>query len=109
MQRTHGQAQYDYTGELQRREHGPRTHHRQPARRLSHRQLVRRRRANVLFFLVTTTVLTLFLAATTKSSAMVYAFALSFVSLCGYCYKLAQIRQYDQDRLYSDANWFHAA
>jgi hypothetical protein len=109
VQRSHGQPQHDYTGEMQRREHGPRTHHRQPARRISHRQMVRRRRANVLFFLVTTTILTLFLAATTKSSGMVYAFAFSFVSLCGYVYKLAQIRQFDQDRLYSDANWFHAA
>ena len=53
--------------------------------------------------------LTLFLAATTKSSAMVYAFAFSFVSLCGYVYKLAQMRQYEQDRQYGDAHWFNAA
>jgi hypothetical protein len=39
---------------------------------------------------------------------MVYAFALAFVSLCGYCYKLAQIRQYEQDSRYGDA-WFNAA
>ena len=29
---------------------------------------------------------------------MVYAFAFAFVSLCGYCYKLAQLRQYEHDR-----------
>jgi hypothetical protein len=40
---------------------------------------------------------------------MVYAFALSFVSLCGYCYKLAQLRQYERDSQYSDVRWFNAA
>src|SRR5215203_1065287 len=111
MQRSHGLTAYEgnLTGELQRRELTNRSHRPQPARRVSQRELVRRRRTNVLFFLVTTTILTLFLAATTKSSAMVYGFTLSFVSLCGYCYKLAQLRQYDQDRTYSDAHWFHAA
>jgi hypothetical protein len=110
MQRSHGLTAYEgnYTGELQRRE-PMRGHRPQPARRVSQRELIRRRRANVLFVLVAATGLTLFLAATTKSSGMVYAFALSFVSLCGYCYKLAQLRQFDQDRSYSDANWFHAA
>jgi hypothetical protein len=71
--------------------------------------VVRRRRANVLFVLVMLTAATLFLAATTKSSAMVYAFAFAFVSLCGYCYKLAQLRQYEQDRTGADAHWYHAA
>ena len=39
---------------------------------------------------------------------MVYAFALAFMSLCGYCYKLVQIRQYEQDLAYGDT-WFNAA
>lgn len=101
-----------YTGELQRRHDRDRMVHgqrHQPARRVSQREVVRRRRTNVLFVLALANVVSLFLAGTTKSSAMVYAFALAFVSLCGYCYKLAQLRQYEQDRLYSDANWFHAA
>jgi len=109
-----------YTGELQRRydrtdradrtdrEHAPVGRVR-PARRVSQREAVRRRRANVLFLLVAITATTLFLAATTKSSLMVYAFALAFVSLCGYCYKLAQLRQYEQDRTGYDAQWFHVA
>jgi len=71
--------------------------------------MVRRRRTNVLFVLAASTAVTLFLAATTKSSAMVYAFALAFVSLCGYCYKLAQLRQYEQPRPYTgDSHWFAA-
>jgi Flp pilus assembly protein TadB len=82
---------------------------RTPARRVSRREAIRRRRANVLFVLAMVTVLTLFLAATTKSSGLVYAFALSFVSLCGYCYKLAQLRQYERDSQYSDVRWFNAA
>jgi hypothetical protein len=111
LQRSHGVPAQDmgYTGELQRREHTTGHHRPMPARRISHREIIRRRRLNVLFVLVMATGLTLFLAATTKSSAMVYAFAFSFVSLCGYCYKLAQLRQFDQDRYYSDAHWFNAA
>ena len=75
----------------------------------SQRDAVRRRRANVLFVLVMATAVTLFLAATVKTSTMVYAFALAFVSLCGYCYKLAQLRQYEQDRTSADSHWYHAA
>lgn len=103
-----------HTGELARR--APREHahagHRQAhlaARSVSRREMVRRRRANVLFVLAISNVVTLFLAATTKAHAMVYAFALVFVSLCGYCYKLAQIRAYEQDVRYSEQNWFNAA
>jgi hypothetical protein len=118
-QRSHGAvAGYDrdlaYTGELERR--APRSagtrghgHRHVQAQRVSRREIVRRRRANVLYFLVAATAVTLFLAATTKSQAMVYAFALAFVSLCGYCYKLAQLREYERDRQYSEANWFNAA
>ncbi len=54
---------------------------------------VRRRRSNVLFLLVVTTACTLFLAATTSSTVMLYVFALSFLTLCGYVYLLAQLRQ----------------
>ena len=39
---------------------------------------------------------------------MVYAFAFAFMSLCGYCYKLAQIRPLEVDRD-TDTNWFNAA
>ncbi len=53
----------------------------------------RRRRANVLVLLLALTAATLFLAATTGSSAMFYAFALSFLALIGYVYLLAQSSQ----------------
>jgi hypothetical protein len=118
MQRSHLTAapasrESSYTGELARRvrEPGARSHtaRRQVhVQRISRREQIRRRRANVLFFLVGANGLALFLAATTKAHSMVYAFALAFVSLCGYCYKLAQIRQYEQDSRYGDA-WFNAA
>ncbi|MEX0846388.1 MAG: hypothetical protein WD023_01315 [Ilumatobacteraceae bacterium] len=101
------QLRESHNGELARRsEHGVRH---QQVRRVSRREVVRRRRTNVLFVLAISTAVTLFLAATTKSSGMVYAFALAFVSLCGYCYKLAQLRQYEQDRSYTgDTHWFAA-
>jgi hypothetical protein len=86
------------------------THHRQMhLHRVSQREMVRRRRANVLFLLVVTVGITGFLAATTHASAMVWAFALSFVSLCGYCYKLVQIRSLEVDRHYGEQSWFNAA
>lgn len=99
-----------YTSPLQRRSEVDASRGaRRPARPVSRREMLRRRRTNVLFILAGSTVLTMFLAATTKSSAMVYAFAFSFVSLCGYCYKLAQLRQYEQDSAYTDQRWFNAA
>ncbi len=75
------------------------------------RDELRRRRSNVLFILLMATCATLFLAATTHANAMMYAFALSFLSLCGYCYKLAQIRQLEQQgqSSYSENTWFRAA
>ncbi len=85
-------------------------HHRQMhLHRVSQREIVRRRRANVLFLLVVTVGVTGFLAATTHASAMVWAFGLSFVALCGYCYKLAQIRALELDRQHGEQHWFHAA
>lgn len=85
-------------------------HHRQMhLHRVSQREIVRRRRANVLFGLVVTVGVTGFLAATTHASSMVWAFGLSFVALCGYCYKLAQIRALELDRQHGEHNWFNAA
>ncbi len=78
-------------------------------RAMSPREALRRRRINVLFGLGAAVCVTLFLAATTKSDAMLYAFALAFVSLCGYCYKLAQLRQNERDRQYGETAWFNAA
>ena len=77
--------------------------------RVGQREMVRRRRANVLFILGISTAVSLFLLATTKSHMMAYMFALSFVSLCGYCYKLVQIKAYETDRTYGEQNWFNAA
>ena len=76
--------------------------------KVSQRELVRRRRANVFFMLVLATGVTAFLAATTKANSMAYAFAFAFMSLCGYCYKLVQIRSLEMDRT-ADTNWFNAA
>jgi hypothetical protein len=90
----------------------PRDHHghrQMQVHRVSQREVVRRRRANVLFLLGIATVGTAFLAATTKSSGMTYAFALAFVTLCGYCYKLVQIRNLEVSARYGDNTWFNAA
>jgi hypothetical protein len=79
-------------------------------RNVSSRMELRRRRTNVFFALLMLTGSTLFLAATTHTNAMMYAFALSFLSFCGYCYKLVQIRQIEQHQsTYSDNTWFRAA
>jgi hypothetical protein len=76
----------------------------------SSRQEVRRRRANVLFVLFMCSCTTLFLAATTHTNSMMYAFALSFLALCGYCYKLVQIKQLEQQaNSFQDNAWFRAA
>ncbi len=40
---------------------------------------------------------------------MMYLFALSFLALCGYCYKLVQIKQNEQQSRYADNSWFRAA
>ncbi|CAB4867760.1 unannotated protein [freshwater metagenome] len=103
---------------LQRRTHGEptlvRTHdhnHRQAHlnRVPSNRHELRRRRSNVLFLLVLSASATLFLAATTHANVMMYAFALSFLALCGYCYKLVQIKQNELHSQYADGSWFRAA
>lgn len=79
------------------------------APRVSQREMIRRRRTNVLFVLGMTTAVSLFLAATTGSSAMVYLFVASFVAVCFYCYKLVQLRSYEDDRGdYGDQTWYHA-
>ncbi len=92
--------------------HGQHGQHRQAMvhRNVSSRTELRRRRTNVFFGLLMLTASTLFLAATTPTNAMMYAFALSFLSFCGYCYKLVQIRQIEQHQSsYADATWFRAA
>ena len=76
--------------------------------KVSQRELIRRRRSNIFFMLVLATGVTAFLAATTKADTMVYAFALAFMSLCGYCYKLVQIRSLEAPRD-AETNWFNAA
>ncbi len=94
------------------RSHGDSTagHHRQAhLHKVSQREAIRRRRANVLFVLVLTVGISGFLSATTHATPMVYAFALSFMSLCGYCYKLVQIRNTEMDRSYGEQTWFNAA
>ena len=53
----------------------------------------KQRRLNIVFVLAVTTACTLFLAATTGSQVMFYGFALSFLSLFGYIWMLAQARQ----------------
>lgn len=103
-------------GEPKFRTHGDPTgerHHRQTRMERTHderrtgsdpRADVRRRRTNVLFLLVISTACTLFLAATTSSTVMLYAFALSFLALCGYVYLLAQYRQREASEW--DDSWF---
>ncbi|MEQ1699318.1 MAG: hypothetical protein ABMA25_04370, partial [Ilumatobacteraceae bacterium] len=93
------------------RSHGDNTagHRQAHLHKVSQREIVRRRRANVLFILVLTVGISGFLAATTHASAMVYAFAFAFMSLCGYCYKLVQIRNTEMDRSYGEQTWFNAA
>lgn len=71
------------------------------------REQVRRRRQNILYMLATTVGITGFLAATTHSGGLVLLFAASFIGLCGYCYRLVQIRNTQVDHSYSDQNWFH--
>ena len=102
--RVPGAASADRTLQPSMRSH----HHHGPAHRQVHmdrphpsarastpRDEVRRRRSNVLFLLIITALCTLFLAATTGSTVLLYVFALSFLTLCGYVYLLAQLRQRD--------------
>lgn len=98
-------------GSAPQRSHADHTagHRQMHLHKVSQREIVRRRRANVLFLLVLTVGITGFLAATTHASAMVYAFAFAFVALCGYCYKLVQIRNMEMDRSYGEQTWFNAA
>lgn len=100
-----------HEGSLQRRNGADSTagHRQTHMHKVSQRELVRRRRSNILFVLVLTVGISAFLAATTHNSFMVFTFALSFVSLCGFCYKLVQLRNYDSTSAYSQQNWFNAA
>ena len=67
--------------------------------------MLRRRRSNMLFTLVIATASTLFLAGTTKTPAMLWLFAASFLALCAYLYLLSQARQRDTSAWPSD--WMH--
>ncbi|MGK0274397.1 MAG: hypothetical protein ACI9N0_000773 [Ilumatobacter sp.] len=78
--RSHG----DLTGSQRRPEAG---------HAASRSSALKRRRMNVLFILLVTAACTMFLAATTQSTAMLWAFGLSFLGLCGYVYVLAQLRE----------------
>ena len=97
-----------HEGSLQRRD-STAGHRQVRTQRVSQRELVRRRRSNILFIMVLTVGISAFLAATTHNSFMVFTFAISFVSLCGFCYKLVQMRNFDVDRTYSQQSWFNAA
>lgn len=57
------------------------------------RSPAKQRRMNVMFVLVLTTACTLFLAVSTGAQVMFYVFVLSFLSLVGYIWMLAQARQ----------------
>jgi hypothetical protein len=106
---TTGQArQRMHEGSLQRRD-STAGHRAMRVQRVSQRELVRRRRSNILFVMVLTVGISAFLAATTHNSFMVFTFAISFVSLCGFCYKLVQLRNFDVDRTYGQQSWFNAA
>jgi len=78
--RSHG----DHTGGQRRPEAGHAT---------GRSATLKQRRMNVLFILLVTAACTMFLAATTQSTAMLWAFGLSFLVLCGYVYVLAQLRE----------------
>lgn len=100
-----------HEGSLQRHNGADSTRgHRQThMHKVSQRELVRRRRSNILFIMVLTVGISAFLAATTKNSFMVFTFTVSFVSLCGFCYKLVQLRNFETDRTYGQQSWFNAA
>jgi len=62
-------------------------------RRVSGRDTLKRRRANVLFVLALTGASAAFLAATTSSPAMIWVAVAAFVALIGYVCLLGQLRQ----------------
>jgi hypothetical protein len=97
-------------GEVGVRSHGEHAHRQaQVQRSTAGREEIRRRRANVLFMLTMAFFGSLFLAATTHSSAMMYALALTFLSLCAYCYRLVQLREIERRSTQQDNTWFRAA
>ena len=101
----HADEQHGHAGHLRRAHHETRTarsHQTTHLHRVSQRELVRRRRANVLYVLAITTAMSGFLAATTHANALVWLFGLSFVALCAYCYKLAQLRSLETTRQWGD-------
>ena len=78
----------------------PRHHFAAETAFMSSREIVRRRRVNVLYGMVAANAVALFLGLTTGSTAMLYAFTVSFLSLAAYCYVLVQIRNQEYLRRY---------
>ncbi len=64
--------------------------------RVSHREVVRRRRVNIVALLAIATAMFLFLALTTKANSMIVAFVVLMVALVGYCFQLSKLKQADQ-------------
>jgi hypothetical protein len=101
-QRSHGEH-----AAAPHREPHARAHRQAHVARIGGPDAVRRRRSNVLFVLVLAAASTLFLAATTKATVMLYAFALAFLALSGYVYLLAQLR-HREEQAWPDTWPYHA-
>lgn len=71
--------------------------HRAPAT-----DIARRRRTNVFFAMFGVALVALFFATKTRSTALMYLFALLFVALCGYMYLLSQARTREADQWGTD-------
>jgi hypothetical protein len=97
--RTHGDPTGGQVRPQQHRQAHVARHH------MSAGEQIRRRRSNVMFMLALSTGCSLFLAATTKSSAMLYMFAIAFLAFCAYTYMLAQARQ--RESLTWPSDWMH--
>jgi hypothetical protein len=78
-------------------------------RPMSRRQMIRQRRQNVVVTLALVTAGSAFIAFTTKSDFFIYLFVLSAMSLAGYCYKLSQMRRYEQPTQGYRRDWIRAA
>lgn len=94
--RSHGAP----TGSTRRPDRSPASQRRTGGHRQTHLHrddatggMARKRRSNVLLAMIGMTGVALFLAATTKSTGMLYLFALSFIALCGYLYLLSSVHQ----------------
>lgn len=79
------------------------------SRPMSRRQAIRQRRQNVVVTLTLSTAGSAFIAFTTKSDFFIYVFVLSAMALAGYCYKLSQMRRFDQPTQGYRRDWIRAA